>query len=142
MEQQSKRKTVRRHTAPAKTAPFLRQESPDPGISGFYPASIPLGLLHFPPPLLIHTHVSPLPLRLWALAPPPRATMAIAWSARPAGYVADGVVDLAGRAHCPPLPGVVGEEQGDIVGVAELHGRRQGRAADAVDRRQLRAVRR
>jgi len=30
------------HTAPAMTAPFLRQESPDPGISGFYPASVPI----------------------------------------------------------------------------------------------------
>ena len=33
-----------KHTAPAVTAPFLRQESPDPGISGFYPASVPIGL--------------------------------------------------------------------------------------------------
>jgi len=32
-----------KHTAPALTAPFLRQETPDPGVSGFYPASVPIG---------------------------------------------------------------------------------------------------
>jgi len=36
-----------KHTAPAMTAPFLRQESPDPGISGFYVASVPIGLRSF-----------------------------------------------------------------------------------------------
>jgi len=39
-----------KHTAPAGTAPFLRQEPLDPGISGFYPASVPIGRQAAPPP--------------------------------------------------------------------------------------------